>query len=189
MNWLIFSLAAWLLLGFELGMRRALELGNTSIAPSFVFSLLVLVALAASPVTIYSAAFFLGLLVDLLNPIVLADGKGDVVLLGPYTLGYLLSAQLMLLSRGMLMRRNPLTFGLLAGLGFAVVQVMVLSYLTIRGWFSEPVAMAAGSEVLRRLASAFYTGLLGMILALALLPLASYFGFANLQSRRFARRD
>ncbi len=188
MNWLIFSLVAWVLLGFELGMRRALELGNTSIAPSFVFSLLVLVALAATPVTIYSAAFFLGLLVDLLNPVVLANGN-EAVLLGPYTLGYLLAAQLMLLSRGMLMRRNPLTFGLLAGLGFAVVQVMVLSYLTIRGWFSEPVAMAAGSELLRRLASAFYSGLLGMVLALALLPLASYFGFANLQSRRFARRD
>ena len=189
MNWLAFTLIAWVLFGLELGLRRALELGNTSIAPSFVFSLLVLVALAAQPPTIYAAAFALGLLVDLFNPMALPGGQGELLLVGPYTAGYLIAAHMMLLSRGMLMRRNPLTFGLLAGVGFAITQIVVLSYLTVRGWVSEPVVSAAGSELLKRLASAAYTGMLSVALSLALLPLAGFLGLGNLQSRRFTRRD
>ena len=49
MTWAVFAIAAWLLMGAELGVRHALALGPSWVAPSFVVPLLVFVAMFAQP--------------------------------------------------------------------------------------------------------------------------------------------
>lgn len=36
MNWIVFILNAWVLLGLEIGLKDALRIGETPVAPSFV---------------------------------------------------------------------------------------------------------------------------------------------------------
>ncbi|MDX2147626.1 MAG: hypothetical protein SFZ23_08905 [Planctomycetota bacterium] len=188
MNWLGFAILAWFLLGLELGLKPALGLGPAGIAPSFVFPLLTLVAMSAPPAIVHWACLSLGVMLDLTFPIELRDGKPPIVLLGPYALGSLLAGQLIVTMRGLMIRRNPLTLAFLCTCGYAVCQVVVVAIFTLRHATGTPLLWDAPEQLLARLGSALYTGVLALVMALALVPAAPWLGLHAAAPRRFATR-
>lgn len=188
MNWLVFTAAAWVLLGLELGLRDLLRLGTSNIAPSFVLAFLAYIAMYAPPATVTFASLILGVAIDLSWPRELRDGQ-TLTVVGPYALGCLLGGQLVITMRGLMMRRNPLTLAFLATLAALVTQVIVVAFHTLRAIFWNEGPWSASGELVERFASSLYTGVLALVLSLLLLPLAPLIGFETVQTRRFARRS
>lgn len=186
MNRLAFVVIAWVLLGLELGLKSALELGSTGVAPSFVIPLGIFIAMGATPVRAVWSCVALGLLLDLTSSVPAV--AGDPVVLGPWALGMALAAQLVLAIRAMMIRRNPLTLAFLSAVGMAVAQVVVVALLTARSLAYGDLAWNAGSQLVHRLGSSLYTGVLALVMALALIPMASILGLQLGHSRFQPRR-
>lgn len=178
MNWLVFALATWIAVGLELGLRDALSMGSLRAAPSFLLILATYIAMLANPRTALWVGLLLGLLTDLLNPIPSAiPNAPSSVLVGPWTLSYVLAAQLVLSLRPLMIRRNPLTLAFLtlgAGLVTAITSVAILSW---RAKVFEPIAWDATQQLWGKLATAPYSGVIALFIAFALLPLSGPFGF------------
>ena len=188
MNVILFALVAWVTLGLEIALPPVLDAGGGGVQPSFLIPLLVFVALHADPRPVRWSALSLGLLVDLVRPVVLVDG-GAAAIPGPHALGFLLAAQMTLSLRGMVVRRNPLTLVILSIVGATVAAVVVVAIMTLRSFFDASVVWAGGRALLPGLLSAFYTGLAALVLSFPLFAMTPFFGFPNLQAPRFARRD
>ncbi|MCC6678326.1 MAG: hypothetical protein IT436_14400 [Phycisphaerales bacterium] len=187
MNWLTFAVVAWVCFGLELGLKGGLRIGP-SIAPSFVMSYAVFLALLAPHRTALWACLMLGLLCDLTAKIGLAGLDRSVTLVGPYTFGYLLAGQLVVTMRAMMIRKNPLTMAVLAVIASAIAGVVVVAIYSLRSMLiGDPLAIQPTAELLHRLASALYTGLLALIMSLVLIPMAPAFGLQPVQGRRYAR--
>lgn len=188
MNSLALIILTWVFFGMELGLKDALRIGQTPIAPSFVFVLLSFVAITARPQVVLWCCLAMGLLTDLTGAIELNNGAQPATVVGPYALGYLLAGQLMVSMRALLMRANPPTLGFTAGVGYAVAQIVVVAILTLRLWMGQPFDWHPTHELLQRLCSALYTGVLGFLLSFLLVPLSPVLGIQSPQQRRFARR-
>lgn len=187
MNWLLFTLISWVLFGLELGLRDALKLGPTGIAPSFVMPLAVLVAASAPRAHAWWACLALGLITDLLNVVELKD-QGEVVgVIGPYALGYLLGGHFVMTLRGMIFRRNPFAIAFLTLLASVVCQSVVVAAYTLRGFY-DPIVWDATGQLMQRMGSALYTGGAAIIVSLALLPLTGMLGLTAGAPRRFSAR-
>lgn len=177
MNWLVLAVTGWILFGLELGMRDLLAIGPGRVAPSFIAALVAVVALSAPARTALWAGLALGLVADLTRLVDQPDG-GVTTIVGPYALGFMLGAHLVVTIRGALMRRNPLTVGFATMALVAIAQVVVVALTTLRSFY-EPIVWSAGSELLLRLGSAVYSGLAAILLSLVLLPLSELLGFAH----------
>ena len=152
-----------------------------------MFALLVAVALAAPAGWVPWAALALGLVADLLDKVdVTGDAAGTIV--GPNALGFLLASQLMVAMRPLMNRRNPLSFGVLGLAGSLVAHAVVVAMMTAHSIFGDSILWEARHQVLVRLGSSVYTGVLAMALSLALIPLSGFLGFPATQARRFGRR-
>lgn len=172
MNWILLAILAWLALGLETGLRKVLALGPGNISPSFVIPLVVVVALNAPPRAAAWAALLAGLVLDLLWRIPL-QGGGTATIAGPYAIGCLLAAQLVLSMRGMVIPKNPLTVGVLSLLAAAITQIVVVGFMTARASYGDPIEWAATSELLTRLLGALYTGVVGLALGVVMLPISN----------------
>jgi rod shape-determining protein MreD len=181
-NWFSFAVAAWICFGFELGLRDTLQLGPHAIAPSFVVALLIFIALHASQRAAIWAAIILGVLIDLTGSIELVP-SGSTVLVGPHAIAFVLATQMVLAMRGMIVSRNPLSMGVLALFAAAIAQIVVVAFLTYHKIIADPIVWNASERLLVGLASAVYTGVLAVLLALVLIPVTPLFGFAT--PRRF----
>lgn len=182
MNWLSFTIAAWVCLGLELGLRATLQLGPNAIAPSFVVALLIFVSLHASHRSVTWAAIILGVLIDLTGSIELVP-RETAVIVGPHAIGYFIAAQLVLAMRGMVVSRNPLSMGVLSLFAAAIAQIIVVAFLTYHKVIRDPIVWNASERLVDGLASAVYTGVVAVLLALLLIPVTPFFGFAT--ARRF----
>lgn len=171
MNWIVFAVVAWLMLGLESGFRQALQIGQLNVAPSFVLILLVFVSLWARPLHALWAAVFLGASLDMLNIVPTASGE-TVAILGPWALGCLLACYTVLNFRVMMFRRNPLTIAFLCAVGGGIASVVVLAVLAVRAIYDDIIIVSASSALWQLLASAAYTGML----ALAVGPVLQYIG-------------
>lgn len=188
MNRLAFALLAWLALGLELGLKGALELGDTGIAPSFVVPLGVFIALGAAPARAVWFCIVLGVLLDLTATApVRAGAPGGMTIVGPWALGMAMAAQLVLALRGMMIRTQPLTLAFLSVLGMGVAQVVVVAALTAHNLLHGDLVWRAGAELGHRLGSAAYTGALGLLMALVLVPMGPMMGM-SLGQRAMGRR-
>ncbi|MFZ4575429.1 MAG: hypothetical protein ACOYN0_13600 [Phycisphaerales bacterium] len=189
MNWLAYLALLWLFVGLEKGLRDALTLGTTGIAPTFVFVLVTLVAMYATPLVATWAAFVAGLVLDLVFEHQLKDGGPAVTIIGPHALAYVLAVQLILTLRGVMFRRNPLTVGFLSGVGGATAMCLAAGILSLRTLFGTPLAnWNVGAEMIRGLGSAAYTAAVGLFLAFPLMPVAGWIGLPLQQAGRFGRR-
>lgn len=187
MRWPVFGILAWLFLGMELGLRDALRLGPTLIAPSILFALAAFIALSAPALTTLWTCLILGLLTDLTWTIELRTG-GVATIVGPYALGYLLAGQLIVSMRGLMIRWNPLTLGFLAGAGSCVAQICVVALMTLRAALGSPIVWTASDQLLQRLGASLYTGVFAVLMGFILMPLAPVMGLPTPQQRRFGRR-
>ncbi len=186
MNWIVFAVVAWIAFGLEIGLRPLISPGDGSIAPSFVIPLLVYVSLWAPARTALWAALVLGLGADLLSSIDLAT-SGNATVIGPRAIGYLLGAQLVIASRGVVIGRSPVTLVVLSIAAAFVAGVVVVALFTLRSFY-DPVVWSPGRQLGVRFFSALYTGVSALALSLVLIPLGSAFQFPHAPGARFARR-
>lgn len=187
MNWLTFALASWVCFGFEMGLRTTLEVGG-GVSPSFVFVLLVYVSTFAGSTTALWAGVALGVVMDLTSRVAIANGGGEVVLVGPHVLGYALACQFVLALRGVMNKRNVLSIAALAIFGSVASHAVVVAFHAVHRWYGDPILAGTKEELFARLGSAIYTGVAALALSLVLLPMHNAFGFAATgQQRRFGR--
>ncbi len=164
MRWAVFLLLAWAALGLELSLRKALALGHTGIAPSFVFCALTMIAASAPPGKVYWLAWIMGLLVDATFMLPTQNGA-DARVLGPYALSLTAGAFMIVSIRTLMYKRSPFAYGFLALVGSLVAQVCVVAIFTVRASVFDSLAWSAGHELWTRLASCIYTGAAMTVLA------------------------
>ncbi len=188
MNWIVFALIGWILMGLEVGLKDSLRIGETPVSPSFVMPLAVVVAIAAPSTAALWACMILGSALDLTNKIECIGGP-DRTVLGPYALGYVLAAQLVLTMRGLMIRKNILTVGFLSLFASLVCHIVVTGIFFVRSRFDTQVPFDGTQQLAWRLGSSLYTGLSGLVLGALLLPLLGAMGLSIGPARRFARRS
>lgn len=188
MNILVFALTAWVCFGLELGLKQALEIGHSGMAPSFVFVLLTFVSMFAPSTTALWAALALGIIMDLTGGVAVEGANATAVVLGPHALGYVLAAQFVLALRAVMNRRNPLSIAAMALFASLVAHAVVVTFYAVHRWYGEPLLAGTKDDLLARLGSSAYTGAAALALSLLLLPMQSLFGFATPQQRRFGGR-
>jgi len=187
-SWIAFAVAAWLLFGLELGLKDALQLGASGVAPSFVMVLLVLVALHAPRLTALWAAVIVGVVLDLTAPLVSASGLETITLVGPRALGCMVGAYAILTMRTLVMRRNIFTIAFLSLIAVSLMEIVAVSAYEVRSWFDDRLEITAGAALVAGLGAAVYTALLALPLGAALLPATPIFGFQQSVSRPRIRR-
>jgi hypothetical protein len=188
MNWVVFIVLAWAFLGLEQGLRDGLALGSLGAAPSFVFALFTFVAMSAPRVTVFWCAAAIGVAMDLLFQVPLREGAGTVTIVGPHAIGYGLAGQLILSMRGVMMRRNPLTLGFLAFIGSLLAFLVIDGILTLRHAVGAPIAWEARRQLVASIGSSVYTGLVAVLLAIVLFPIAGVLGLPDPKARWSSQR-
>jgi hypothetical protein len=177
MNWLVFGVAAWLVMGLEVGLKVRLTFmpGGIPLAPSFALVLMVWIALAAAPAQALWGAVIIGLLVDLSSQSA-SEAGGMVTLVGPMALAYLAASRFVLGSRWVMLRRNPVALALMTlGAGLLVTIVSAVP-LTIHKIYGDPIAWSAWPHILGGFGSAFYSAILAVPMAFVLNPALGAFG-------------
>lgn len=185
MNPVTVFIAGYLLTGLDLGLREGLQLWPTRIVPSLLLPFVVFVALFAPATGALWTGLLAGLVVDLSTP----RGDQGLLIAGPHALGFMLAAYMALSVRAMVIRRNPLTLAVLSVIGATVAHLIAIVVLVIRGWWGDPIGFSISDEVLQRLGSSLATGISGLVLSGALLPMFHVFGFHDPATRRFSRRE
>ncbi|HBS28537.1 MAG TPA: hypothetical protein DEB06_03580 [Phycisphaerales bacterium] len=188
MNWLVFALVAWVVLGMEVGLRDAFQIGTGGIAPSFLMVLVVFVSLWARPTALLGAALVLGVLMDLVHQVPTTDGE-TAVIVGPWALGCAGGAYAVLSCRTMMFRRHPITAGILAAIAGTVASAIVVALLRVRSSYDGLVFGSAASELWPRLASAAYTGVVAVPMSFVLHRLGVLLGFRRQMEAAGGRRD
>lgn len=187
MNWIFFAVISWIFFGMERGLKDALRLGDTTIAPSFVMILGAFIALSAPPLPALWGCLILGVVMDLTWGVEMKPESAPLDLLGPYALGMLLAGQLIITIRALMMRRNPLTVAFASFVGAIVCQVVVVAIVTLRGIMGDLTNWDASGQLLARMGAALYTGLVAIIISLLLFPLSGLLGFPSTHPRRGMR--
>lgn len=177
MSWPVFAIAAWLFLGLEIGLRDALELGQSGVTPSFAIILLAFVASYAPRHTAVWAGVTIGVLLDLTADYVHPTRDEVVTVLGPNALGCAAAAYTIVVMRGSMMRRNPLTLSLLSLIAMAMLAIVSTTLLEARSLWDPALRIPAAGSLwigfLRGLYSAALALPVGALLAVA----APLFGF------------
>jgi hypothetical protein len=187
MNRVVALLMGWLALGLETGLKQTLSAhaGSYVGAPSFVIPLAIFVAICAPNAQALWCALALGVAMDLTSFPHLTNGQ-SVTIVGPYAIGLVLACQLVLVVRGVVIRRNPLTLMVLSMMGAGVCHIVVCAMLVVRRILESAFSFDATHELIERLLSAFLTGGTGLVMGLVLVPMSAYFGLPG--GRGAARR-
>ena len=125
------------------------------------------------------AAVLTGLLLDLLDARPSATGVGVVTAVGPQTLGCVAGVYAVVLLRASVMRRNPFSLPLLAGLASMLAGIVAVALLAVRSVYDTSLAIDAPREFLDALLSAVYTSVVCLPVGPLLLLLAPLFGFQH----------
>jgi cell shape-determining protein MreD len=174
-----FVVAAWVFLGLEVGLRDALRLGDSGVAPSFLLVLMTFVAMNASMKASVASGLVLGLLIDLTSPRAMVGGLEMTPVVGPHAIGAFVGAYGVYLMRTLVVRQNPVTMMALAIVGSALTHAVAGALLEARSWVDSGVAFAAGQELVARGGSSLYTGVVALVVGPVLRWLAPMFGFAS----------
>ncbi|MEQ8850378.1 MAG: hypothetical protein RIB32_01190 [Phycisphaerales bacterium] len=178
MNWAIFAILSWFALGLDIGLASAISPESSDVRPSFFIPLIVFVAMRAPHRTALWAGLLGGLMLDLIHPLP-RESAADVIIPGPHAIGLMLSAQLVVALRSMVMHRNPLTTAVLAFITVVVAGVVAIALLTIRTLFGDGIDYAPTHELLTLLGSALYTAVVALLLAIPLGWFAPVFSFGG----------
>lgn len=186
MNWIAFAAVAWISLGLELGLRDALQLGNSSIAPSFALLLVLFVAMWAPLPTVIGASLTIGVLVDLTR-LVPVEGSQSIAVLGPHALGYLLGAYAVVTLRAIVFRKSLLTIAILCLIGGSVAASVIAALLTVRSTTDASVLIFPGQLLWEGLGSAVYSAVAALFLSPLQRLLIPLLGFRKAASRGIDR--
>jgi hypothetical protein len=157
------------------------------VIPSIAGTLAVYLVLSGPRHGALWSCLVLGLLLDF-SEVAMYDGVHPYHLLGPYALGFLFGANLILPLRSMVFSRNPLTFGLLTFLFLVAVTVVYLALWQVRGFYlgSPPPWGDSGalSELGTRCLWALYSGVIAVPFGWVLVRTSPIWGFTTSLARR-----
>ena len=179
------AVLGWLTLGLETGVKDDLSIwvGSVKAAPSFAVPLAVFIAICAAPTQALWTALLLGLGMDLLSPVVSSAGN-NLVVLGPHALGMVVAAQFVLLTRGLVIRRNPLTMVALSIPAALMMHIVVVAIFRIRQFYSPLDNWFTLDELGARFLGSLLTGGTALVMSILLLPLAPALGLPPAHGRR-----
>lgn len=167
MRWLSFFILAYLALGLEAGLARAIEWQNA--APNFVLIALVFIALGAPRDAALLGCFILGALHDFAS-------QGTLGLLA-FTYG--LCGAMIVSLQSAVNRKHPLThfiFALLAGLLAATI-------LALHGWIRPPLEQLGRAPIWPLFSSAVYSAVIAPPLIFGLQKMSKVFRFQSSRRR------
>lgn len=161
----------------QLGLTPAWIVGGAT--PNLLLILAVFVGVSARKSAVPWAMLILGLLLDSQHG-PLADG--NLILLGPHAVGYLVGAYVVLQLRNLLFRESVITIVLMvfAVGGFAAL-VETLIY-AVRGlpWFAhDPLGWSTTQQLWRRLQEILYTAAVAIPVGLLLQSTRRFWGFTG----------
>lgn len=180
------AVLAWLCLGLETGLKGTLafRVDTLMAAPSFVVPLAVFVGVCAAPYQVLWTCLGLGLAMDLLAPVDLGGGGGVITVAGPHAIGMLLAGQFVLLTRGLMIRRNPLTIVALSIPAAMIMHIVVVAFFTLRQFYSPLPGWSTTGELATRFFASVLTGGSALVLSVLLMPLAPALGLQLAHGRR-----
>ena len=134
MRWAIYILAVLVAVAIDSSLGGVLKIGDAQ--PRFLACVVVYAILSAPRAYAVRIAMLAGLLADLLSPTIRPDDS-QLVVIGPWTLGFALGALAVLPLRSLLYHRNPISsgfatfvFSLLAAIVFVAVWVLRINLLS-----------------------------------------------------------
>ena len=170
MNRLAIVIGLLLSIGLELALRQTLGLSDSGGGiggPSVAFAFAACVAAFGPATGCLWVAFMAGLLVDLTWSVALSGQSfGQATFVGPHALGFVVGGWVIVKSRRIFVRRNPMAVAALAVLGAVVAQMTALCILLLRDALDPAVQLPAQGVV--RLVGALYTALPALGIALCL---------------------
>ena len=190
MNPLLVALLGWLALGLETSLKSALvfRAGSFEGAPSFVIPLVTMVAICAPPIPALWTALTLGLACDLTAQISTTTGS-TIYHIGPGAIGMVLGAQFVLLVRGMVIRRNPVTLIVLSIALGVIAAICSVAMVKVRMVIlRDPIEWTATGDLGRRAFGALLTGGTALVMAFVLMPLSGMLGLPQSQAHLRTRR-
>ncbi|MGD9791014.1 MAG: hypothetical protein AB7Q00_08210 [Phycisphaerales bacterium] len=191
MKFLPFLVLAWLFLGAQGGLAEAfsISVGRMAVVPGLVFALVAWIGVWATVPAALWSAILLGLACDLLWGYPKVGGVGGTAyIVGPNALGFFLAMQLILSLRGVMNRKNPMAYGVLAILGSVTAQAIVIAVLSVHRIYGDAIDWQASHEVGARLAGSLSTGVVALVVSYLLLPLHGVMGFPAMAYRPGSRR-
>lgn len=181
-------IACWVALGLERGLAGLvqIELGSLTVAPSIVAPVLVFFCIHATQQSALWTCLITGVALDLAwSPSSSTNEPG--VVLGMYAFGFTLSAWFVLLSRGVVIKKNPITLCVLSVAFVMIAQTWISLVMGLRSVY-DTVLWDTGLEWTSRMAGAGLTGLVAIAWWLVLTPIMGVFGFHQPLSRYGAGR-
>jgi rod shape-determining protein MreD len=157
MRWLAFFILAYICLGLNAGLARAMEWRSAT--PDFILLAAVFIAISAPHDTALLACFILGFLHDL-------SGEGT---LGLLAFSYGIAAIFLVAGHHAVNRRNLVAQAALAAMAGFLIAIVV----TIHNWLRAPMHIPASPMFL----SAVYSGILAPVLIPILLRMQRLFRF------------
>ncbi|MEX0777232.1 MAG: hypothetical protein WD042_16130 [Phycisphaeraceae bacterium] len=186
MRWLTFILFTGVFLALQTGLTTLWYVQSHDITPSLLLILLVFIGLWAAPMKLVWAALILGLLVDLTTFWPQTGATGDLAILGPSALGFLVGAYVCLQLRGLVFRDSTISMIFIVfGVGL-FIHLAVVGVVTVRGWNIPGLPWLAGSpvrdwhpadELLSRFFRLLYTCALAMPVGWMLIKSRQLWGF------------
>ena len=185
MRWAVFAIIAFAIVALQLSLAGALTLHTVGgLKPNLVAALAVFIALFAHRTSVLWGCWLLGLMLDL-GP---AATPGPVHVIGPHALGYVFGGFLILQLRSMVFRRRALTLGFLTFVFMVGAAVVAIFILGVRSFYpgESPMPGGALSELVRRMGTALYSGLLAIPFGWLLLTTFPLWNFQSGMPRRTA---
>lgn len=129
MRWSVFILFALVALAIDASLGAILSIGDAQ--PRFLPSVVVFALLSAPRMHAVRIAMLAGLLADLLSPTLRTDGT-QLVVIGPWTLGFALGALAVVPLRSLLYHRNPISSGFATLVFSLLASVVFVAIWTLR---------------------------------------------------------
>ena len=185
MRWPVFAVAAYLLLVLDVSVASAmrLEVNAGIVEPQFLLVLLVFVGLSASPSVVLLAAGVLGLLVDATTTWPTTTEHYHMTLIGPYALGYLAGATVLLQVRAMVYQHHPLAYAVMIVLAGMAVHLVVLGIFAVRLWYDPMPGFSAAGDLWLAVLTVAYSAAVGAVLSVGLVLASPLFDFTPTRGR------
>ena len=174
MRWLVFGIVSYVGLALQIGLQPVLSVSAGSagvVTPSFLLVILVYVGLMAPERVVGWTALILGLLSDLISPVGVASGGamgGDVVIIGPMAIGFLVGGYALVQMRGYVFRKSVLSLAAMVLVVGVFVELVSVALLTMRGWPWLAGEVVPGWVPADQLVRSFFTVLYSVALALVI---------------------
>lgn len=174
MNWLVFSILAYLFTALQLGLSPTLAIHSRfgTIAPHLELALLVLPGLFAPSRQAVLSWAVMGLILDL----AMQPYAGGATIIGPYALSYAAGGYVVLQLRTMVVRTHPLSWCFACFVGGLASMLVVTGILTLRAWYDPAMQIRPSAELTARILDVLYTAPFALLFAWPLMKISPALG-------------